>query len=178
MARMPLNSIFFIIVILTLSACGSTQNMTMSTDFPKLNEARDNAQLALGYLHQGYTDLALEKIQLAMQQAPHDTLVIDTAAYYYEKTGEIDKANQYFAGALLLNPHSNVARNNYGAFLCRNGMDTSALWYFRATEQQPSATTRLARANRAYCSQKTQFMLGDNQIYAYHMSQRSNLNGR
>lgn len=178
MARKPWHSVFTMIVMLAITSCGNTQHMTMSTQFPNLNAAHKNAALAIRYLHKGYTNLAQEKIQLALEQAPHDPLVLDTMGYYYEKTGELDKANQYFTGALLLNPKSILARNNYGAFLCRNGMDNAASWYFQAPKQPSSAITNQIKANAAYCSQKTQFMLGDNGIYAYYMSQQSNRNGR
>ncbi len=178
MARTPWHFIFPFMMILFITACGTTQRMTMSTQFPNLNAARANCRAALDYLHQGYTNLAQERIVLALDQAPRDPLVLDSAGYYYEKTGNLDLANRYFLNAVLLNPHSALANNNYGAFLCRNNRNVApANWYFQTAAEPKNDLTREAKANAAYCTQKMQFMLGDQDIYAYHMSQQKQLHG-
>jgi Tfp pilus assembly protein PilF len=62
------------------------------------NEAagRFNAEQGLYYLHSGNTILAHEKFVLAQNQAPTDPLTLDALAFYYEKTGDLELANDTF----------------------------------------------------------------------------------
>jgi type IV pilus assembly protein PilF len=121
MAWMP--RFIIILVILALTSCYHVSHGEMNMLTPNTQLAHSNAQLGLAYLQKGYTDLAQEKIQLALTEAPHDPLVLDSMGYYYEKTGESELANKYFLGALLYNPDSKAARDNYKAFLYRNRYD-------------------------------------------------------
>src|SRR5262249_38232913 len=60
------------------------------------------------------------KLLLAMKQDPHSSLAVGAMAYYWEVTGNNLLADQYYRKAIVLNPSSGRAQNNYGVFLCRN----------------------------------------------------------
>ncbi len=151
MARKLLSLIPYCIICLALGACNTDTHASLQTDYPNLNQARVNANSAIKYLHQGQTGLALEKINLAMKQAPNDPIVLDTTAFYYEKSGEIDVANGYFFKALVFAPTSGTIRNNYGAFLCRNGYSKASIEYFL----QAARTPNYAEAAQAYSNART-----------------------
>jgi Tfp pilus assembly protein PilF len=112
--------VVFLSACIILTSCYHSSHGSMSILTPNAQFAEHNAQLGLAYLEKGYTNLAQEKLQLALTQAPHDPLVLDSMGYYYEKTGELSQANKYFLGALLYNPNSETANRNYKAFLYRN----------------------------------------------------------
>jgi type IV pilus assembly protein PilF len=161
--RQLLTIIFLCFSGLVLTAC--SYNPTYTVDYPNLASARYNAEQGLKYTHLGRTDLAHEKFELAMQQAPHDPLVLDALAYYYEKTGNIDLANVTYFRALTLDPRSGVLRNNYGAFLCRNGYPQESIQYFMKASEVPHYAGSIdAYANARYCAEK----LGANSEYAYY----------
>lgn len=72
--------------------------------------------------------VSMEKIDLQLIEA-----------YYYEKTGQHELANQIYLSMIQRAPYSGAVHNNYGVFLCRRG-------YLRKGVQQ----FLLAAHNRAY----------------------------
>jgi type IV pilus assembly protein PilF len=149
---------------LLLPACGM-QHDSYHLDYPNLPAARFNAEQGMRYLHNGQTNLAAEKFNLAKDQAPRDPLVMDALAFYYEKSGDKELANQTYFNALLLDPHSGTLRNNYGAFLCRNGYSAASIDYFMKAARVPNyRDADGAYANARYCVEK----LGAGDEYAYY----------
>jgi type IV pilus assembly protein PilF len=152
-ARKLLTLIILGIVPLALSACFRNDTGSLQVTYPYLQEARSNARIALDYLEMGRTDIAVEKINLALQQAPLDPIVLDSAGYFQEKSGDIDLANRYFLKALTIAPTSGTIRNNYGAFLCRNGYSRTAIEYFLQAAHTPNYSAAAeAYANARYCA--------------------------
>ena len=166
--------LFFFVIFFTLQACcyrgGSG---TLSITSPNANTAKANARMALDDLKKGYTDTAQERVNLALQQAPYDPVILDIAGYYYEKTGDIDTANRYFFAAVLYAPKSKNIRNNYGAFLCRNGYYAESLKYFNTGHY---SETQNMRENAQYCRAEMQRALGAQTIYDYYISQLGQAN--
>jgi type IV pilus assembly protein PilF len=150
-----LKKFLFITLLLMLTSCvqhSQKQVNQRNWHDASREKARENAYLALNYLRQGYTDYAQEKLQLALQQAPKDTVVLDTAGYYFEKTGRIKLANHYYKQAIVAAPYSGIAKNNYGAFLCRNGYYKASIGYFLQASTTPrTPITREALENAKYC---------------------------
>lgn len=137
----------------------------MSIIHPNEAAGRFNAEQGLAYLHAGNTTLAHEKFELAQQQAPTDPITLDALAFYYEKSGDIERANQTYFYALLLAPRSGTIRNNYGAFLCRNGYSHESIAYFLKAANTPHySETANAYANAIFCAER----LGDTAEYAYY----------
>jgi type IV pilus assembly protein PilF len=154
----------------TLSSC--TYEKSPPVCPPPSPSAISNARAGLNYLHSGYTDKARERLKLALNQAPNNPMIIDAMAYYYEKTGEIIKANDYYRKAIIANPNSGTALNNYGAFLCRNGRYEASLSYFDdATDLLGPKMARNARANKIFCMRKMEASLGSRSASAYYMQQ-------
>lgn len=161
--------LLFPILLILAGCCHQNGNGRMQPYFPEKKQARSNATLSLAYLKQGDTGRAYESLQLALKQAPNDPAVLDIAGYYYEKTGDLSTANGYFAQATLVSPQSGIAKNNYGAFLCRNGYYEASIPLFRqAAAIQNTPIRYQARENAKYCKEKMQSGLGDSATYAYY----------
>jgi type IV pilus assembly protein PilF len=153
------------IVCLLLAACDYNTNASMQVSYPYFKEGRTNARIGLDYLHDGDTGRAYEKMMQALQQAPNDPLVLDAVAYYYEKCGDLATANGYFFKALTIAPASGTIRDNYGAFLCRNGYKKEAIEYFLQAAHAPDySEASRAYANARYCAKG----LGDTTDSAYY----------
>jgi type IV pilus assembly protein PilF len=131
--------------------------------------ARANAELGLTYLHQGESQLAQEKLQLAYSQSPTDPLVLNAMGYLFEKMGDLNLANSYFLAAMMAAPESGTIENNYGAFLCRNHRYRESIPYFINASQIPHfAQAKLAYANARYCVERLKTTLGAEADYAYY----------
>ena len=161
--------IFLCIISFVLTAC-SYQVQKANTSYPNSKYARENAALGLRYLRQGDTNHAMARLQAAFRQNPTDPIVIDATAYFFEKTGEINKANSLYMYALSMGAEQRTANQNYGAFLCRNGYYQESIFYFRQAIRLPnSANTNDADLAMNYCSQKMQHALGDQATWAYYI---------
>ena len=107
------------VTLVFLAAC--THQVVTDTASPSMVAAsKINIQLGIAYLKEGDNLRAKEKLLLAVSQdkTPQS---YGALAYYYEKTGDIDLASQNYQAAIMLNPTAGAGRNNYGAFLCRQG---------------------------------------------------------
>jgi type IV pilus assembly protein PilF len=158
-----------LLIILLLNGCYSQQIGSMQPYHPYKGLARANAHWVFVYLHQGYTDKAMEKLNLALRESPNDPVVLDTAGYFYEKTGNLSLASGYYASAMNVSPDSGIAKNNYAAFLCRNGDYAASIPLFlkaAATPDTPIKTQALRNAN--FCRAEMQSVLGENETYAYY----------
>ena len=144
------------IIITSILFAGLTACSTMTphaTNNPKA--AHYNVELGLGYLKQGNTIRAKEKLLWALKQDPRSPVVQDAMGYFLETTGELKQAAIYYHRAVQLAPRSGAAQNNYGTFLCRVGRYPESIQYFLAAAQDPSYLhTALAYENAAKCALK------------------------
>lgn len=89
-----------------------------------------NTQLGLAYLRQSDRPRAKQKLLMALELAPRSPDVNVAMGYFLEKTGDLDKANDFYKKAMLLAPKSGAQLNNYGTFLCRIAQYREAEKYF------------------------------------------------
>jgi type IV pilus assembly protein PilF len=148
-----------------LNACSRDVNASLHVSYPNLQNARVLAAQAINDMHNGDTPDATQKINFALSEAPNDPLVLDAMGFYLEKAGDLDGANGFYFKALLTAPQSGTIRNNYGAFLCRNGYSEDAINYFMQAALTPGYPhPEKAYANARYCAQ----VLGDSPESAYY----------
>lgn len=102
------------ILMLGLTACVSNRAQDSGAESP----AVINAKLGLGYLRQGNYDVALTKLQKALQQDPKLAMAHHYIAEVYQQTGAYEKAGEHFKRAVKLDPDDPLLQNNYGVFLC------------------------------------------------------------
>lgn len=111
-----------------LNAC-TTEIIDSHSPRKNLSRAANiNRKLGLIYLQQGNIQQAKQKLLLAQQQ--HPSAAIDRAlAYFYDKTGDLSQADNYYRKAIAKAPVAGAGHNNYGIFLCR-------VKHYRQAEQE------------------------------------------
>jgi len=143
-----------VILFLLLTACyHRPQNDPI--EMPQVStQGRYYASLVFENLSHGYTDRAQQNLSMALLKSPFDPVVLDTAGYYYEKTGDLKKANFYYHRAVTTCTKSAVVNNNYGAFLCRNGAFKPSVKYFLTAARLSPRCSNIqnqALRNAQYC---------------------------
>ena len=123
-----------VLICIYLLACSAqptapvaTAGSTASTNNERA--AALNVDLGARYITNGEYQLANDKLLKAMKQDPKSAAAHWTYALLQERLGQADAADKYFKTALSLNPNDSRGRNNYGAFLCKQGR------YMEANEQ-------------------------------------------
>ena len=81
--------------------------------------AKIHAKLGVIYLSKGFYPQAKTELLLALKADPKHAAAWYSMAYYLEKIGDKKSAEFDYQKAIELEPHSGAAKNNYGAFLCR-----------------------------------------------------------
>jgi type IV pilus assembly protein PilF len=112
-----------------------------------------NAQLAIAYLKQGDVGLAQKKIDKALGQNAHESLVQLGAGLVYERLEQTDKAGRFYETALRLDPHNPDMQNTYGGFQCRHGHAAEGQKLFEQAAKNPAfQTPEVAYTNAGVCA--------------------------
>lgn len=136
--------LLLLLIILLLWGCAAQPNPTA---------AMANLELGLNYLQQGQMELAHAKLLLAQQESSQNSQVLDGLAIYYEKIGDIDRARHYYQRALRRPESQGAAENNYGAFLCRQGLYLTGLHYLQqAASRTDYLKPAMAYENAGHCA--------------------------
>lgn len=141
-----------------LAACTTTSTIKVggAEDTPAQKQAKAaeiNVQLGLGYFKQGDVQRAQKKLMLASEQAPNSPDVAGALGYYFERTGNLEQAELYYAKAMNLTHGAGAQLNNYGAFLCRQGKYKVADDYFeKASRDLQYVNSAGALENAGLCA--------------------------
>ncbi len=142
-----------------LSACSSTgkssDTLTPTADRPD-TLAETNVKLGIGYMQQGKPDVALGKLQRALELDPGLASGHNAIAILYEQLGKLDLAGEHYQHAVELKPQDSAARNNYGAFLCgkRNQLDKAEQQFLEALKNPLYDTPEFAYENAGLCAKR------------------------
>jgi type IV pilus assembly protein PilF len=142
-------------VIGLLQACASQESAAGSgRPSSDTDAAVANMNLGAGYLRQGRADLAIERLQRALQQNPRLVLAHSTIAIAYDQLGSLEDAEEHYRRATQLEPGNSEAANSYAVFLCnRQNRWVDAEPYFkRAAENPRYPTPAAALANAGVCA--------------------------
>lgn len=119
-----------------LAACVS-QKTYVGSDKPVVEKqstpveaAKNRIALGLTYLQKGNAAQAKYNLDKALEFAPKLPEAHYSLAYYYQTVGEIDKADSAYKKVISLDKQNGDALNNYGAFLCQQGLYAQAKEYF------------------------------------------------
>ncbi|MGH8396819.1 MAG: type IV pilus biogenesis/stability protein PilW [Gammaproteobacteria bacterium] len=154
MNRLKIPLFWLIAVALILSACVSTS--TNPRDNVSLKQAsQDNVALGVGYLQQGRRDVAMQKLQLAIQQDPNNANAYSALGLLYNGSGDLDRADENYRKALQKAPDDPQIQNNYAVFLCQQGKPKQSEKYFIEAAQNPLyPTPEAAYANAGVCADR------------------------
>jgi type IV pilus assembly protein PilF len=113
-----------------------------------------NMNLGAGYLRQGNTELAIERLQRALAQDPKLVQAHTTIALAYDQVGNVEEAENHFERATQIDPADGAAANAYAAFLCSHGNRwADAQPYFRrAAADTRYGTPEVAMTNAGICA--------------------------
>ncbi len=145
--------IFWIpVLVLVLAGCVSTSS-TPENKISLKQASQDNVSLGVGYLQQGRRDLAMQKLQLALQQDPDNANAYSALGLLYNSSGDIERADQNYREALDKAPDDPQIQNNYAVFLCQQGKPKESEKYFIEAAQNPLyPTPEAAYANAGVCA--------------------------
>jgi len=138
-----------------LSACAS--NSTVQNDnYISDDKAADiNLKLGIEYMRLGRTDIALNKLQKALELDPQYAETYNVLAVLYERLGLVDEAKQHYQTALTFKPKGSDIHNNYGQFLCQQNQWKEAEKHFlQALENPVYQKPEIPYTNAALCALK------------------------
>ena len=119
--------------------------------------AEIDTQLGIEYMRDGQNDVAMRKLQKAINADPNYASAYNVLGLLYLRLGENDKANASFKKALDLSPKDPEVLNNYGLFLCHQGDATQAQTLFARAVQNPLyKTPEAAYTNAGICAREQQ----------------------
>jgi len=135
--------LFFLSCIILMSACASSSSQPDNRNQKVIEEERTakavdtHVQLAVGYLQRGQFEIALEKIEIALEHDPKSADAHTVAGAVNERIGRYDQADYHYHRAVKLKPNGGGVLNNYGQFLCKSEKVEEAEEYFRRAVDDP-----------------------------------------
>lgn len=141
-------------VVLALSGCVSVNDGSRAPTASPVEAAQFNVSLGMRYMEQGRRDLALEKLNRALEQAPRLADAHFGMAIAQDHWGETRRAHQHFRRAIRLDRNNPGIRNTYGVFLCKNGdLRGAERELLNAARNATYATPEVAWTNAGICAE-------------------------
>lgn len=105
-------------LLLALAACQPPAAVKKAeVDRGKL--AQVNTQLAIQYIQAGEFEIALERLERALEADSEFVDAYNALGLLHSNLGQYDRAEENFRKAIRLDPGNSSALNNYGQFLCQ-----------------------------------------------------------
>lgn len=148
------------VLVAMLAACataskpepGNTGRTGMDRVSP-VRAADVNTRLGVGYFERGDYQVALEKLERAVELDPAHVPAYVTLALIEEQLGRDSRARRYYREAVSLAPEDGATLNGYAAFLCRQGEYREADEIFRRAINDPFYETKeVVYANAGSCA--------------------------
>lgn len=122
------NILLLLIISFTLTGC-ATHTVAITN-----NATNINLTLAMQYLQKNMLIQAKQHFIFALQQSPHDPLVLSGYGFYLQQIGDA-KAKQVFAQALHEAGQQPMVLNNIAVFYCQQHHYTQAMRLFKQALQ-------------------------------------------
>jgi type IV pilus assembly protein PilF len=154
--RFRARSLLVMTLISVLSACHSSPPAYQPPDRSRKPEPKQaavaNMQMAIEYMRLNNLARARERIERALDEAPENPSVQETAGLVYERLNEMSKAQRAFAAAARLGKQDPAIQNSYAGFLCRTGKTTAGEKLFVQVARDPAyQTPEVALLNAGVC---------------------------
>ena len=141
------------LLIMLLPACSIIDSIPTTEETTRT--VQNNVDLGVGYLKRGQLDVALEKIQNALDVRWEASDAHTVAALIYERMEKFDQADEHYQYAIEFKPRDGGVLNNYGVFLCRQKRWDEAVSKFITAVKQPNYNTpSQAYENAGACARK------------------------
>lgn len=116
-------------------------------------EAGSALQMATQRLRSGDLDEAERQSRRALKLEPQSPDAYTLLALVAERRGNAKLAGEHYRKAVELVPNRGAEQNNYGVWLCGNGLPAESLiWFDRALRDSGYATPGTALANAGRCA--------------------------
>jgi type IV pilus assembly protein PilF len=136
---------------LALAACTTSDSNPQKADLKEA--ARLNAQLGIDYMRKGNFEVALEKLQKALDQDDELGVAHSAIALVYQRRGETKLAGKHYREALDLNADDPGTLNNFGIFLCGQGeFEDAEEVFLKAAKNKDNSQQADAWANAGACA--------------------------
>ncbi len=142
-------------VCFALAACASDAPPRAQVDDETKEAAALQVKLGRGYMEKGELEVALERLQRALQLDPRNVDANTLMGVLHERIRRPVKAEAYYRQAVRLAPDNGEVNNNFGAFLCGSGRYQEADGYFiKALDDPFYRSSAGALANAGVCALK------------------------
>jgi type IV pilus assembly protein PilF len=143
-----------VVVCISLMAAACSSETVLPHD-RRERASHLNAQLGAAYMKQGRYDVALDKLQKALEFDKNNGKAHHYLAELYRRLGKEDKAKEHYERAFELIPNDSALLNNYGVYLCYNGKYDEADQYFNKVLNDPLyAHKAQVHENMGICAQR------------------------
>lgn len=147
-----------LVLTVLLSACVTTNDRAPPPprSGPDMNEAaKINTELGVAYARNGEYDVALEKLNRALDQEANYAPAHAALAFVYAQRGDTASAEEHYKRSLRLSPRDSNTLNNYAVFLCGHKQPQQAEKLFmRAAENPENKEPEKALTNAAVCARR------------------------
>jgi type IV pilus assembly protein PilF len=151
-ARLGLVSLW-VLVALGLPGCASKPAVDEKEPEDGNKIADLNTRLAIVYMRDGDNELALKKLDKAIDADPAYAPAYSARGLLYNRVGAFDDADENFRKALRLEPDNSSILNNYGQVLCQHGQHAKGQEMFLKANQNPLyPTPEIALNNAGTCA--------------------------
>jgi type IV pilus assembly protein PilF len=161
-----------VVAAFALAACATTADEPVPRGgldrISPVRAAEVNTRLGIGYLDRGQLEVAMEKLQTALEFDDQHVPAHVTLAMIYEEIGEEKPARRHYRRASRLAPSDGGTQNSYAVFLCRQGEFEKAEEHFLRAVRDPFYNTpAVAWANSGACARRA----GDLERARQHLRQ-------
>lgn len=140
-----------LLAIIPFLATGCVTNGGQDINDP--DASKYNTRLALEYFQRGQRELAMEKINRAIEQDGSSAQAHMIKGMLLAELEEFDAADDSFEEALELAPDSPTMQNNYGSFLCQRGRyEEGTELFLQAARNQRYGRPDAAWTNAGVCA--------------------------
>lgn len=138
-----------------LSGCASGGSALPGNRISLKQAAQYNVELGIAYLRQGQRDLAMQKLQKALEQNPDNADAYMGLGLLYDTIGDTERADHNYRIALRKAPDNPQIQNNYAVFLCQHGqLQKSEKYFIEAARNPLYPTPEAAYTNAGVCANR------------------------
>ena len=117
--------------------------------------AEINTRLGVGYLEQGNLQIAMEKLEQAVEQDPDHAPALLALGIVYDSIGQTERALPHVRRAVRLAPEDGSAHNSYATLLCKmQRFDEAEQHFVLALEDPFYGTPDVVLANAGSCARR------------------------
>ncbi|MGH8658150.1 MAG: type IV pilus biogenesis/stability protein PilW [Gammaproteobacteria bacterium] len=146
-----LKALPFAVLVMVLAACN--KGVVRDPKYTPAQLADVNMKLGVAYMEEGRYDVALTKLQKALDADANFAAAHSMLGVLYNRMGNLDAAEEHYRRSVDLDPQDSLVLNNYGQFLCQKGETTTGIKMFlQALENPAYASPEAAYTNAGTCS--------------------------